>query len=190
MSEVTRILSAIGNDDPDAADQLLPLVYQELRLLASRRLAREGVGQTIQATELVHDAYLRLVDVKEAHKWSGRGHFFAAAAEAMRRILVDRARAKRALKRGGTRERAEFAEVVVVSDAPGDDILAISEALDKLSAEDPAKASLVKLRYFCGMSIDEAAGAMGISRATACRYRAYAKAWLYCELQGTESPRD
>jgi RNA polymerase sigma factor (TIGR02999 family) len=182
MNDVTRILSAIEQGDPQAAGELLPLVYEELRLLARQRLAREAPGQTLQATALVHEAYLRLVAGEDAPRWDSRGHFFAAAAEAMRRILVDNARRKAAEKRGGQRERQELADVDVAAPAPPEDLLALDEALAKLEAHDPDKARLVKLRYFAGLSEEEAARALGISRTTAHRHWRYAKVWLLNEL--------
>src|SRR2546423_704601 len=189
MSEVTRILSAIEQGDAHAAEQLLPLVYEELRQLAAQKLAQEVPGQTLQATGLVHEAYLRLVDVDKAQRWNSRGHFFAAAAEAMRRILVDNARRKRSLKRGGACQRLDLDEAVACEEGPAEELLCLSEALDQLAAEDPRKAELVKLRYFAGLSVQEAADALGISRATADRYWAYAKVWLYCAISGEEKPQ-
>jgi len=186
MSEVTRILSAIEQGDPHAAEQLLPLVYEALRKLAAEKMAEEKPGQTLQATALVHEAYVRLVDAEKAQPWDSRRHFFAAAAEAMRRILIDRARRKRSPKHGGKRHRVNLDDVDVSADAHSADVLAIDEALTRLAAEDPAKAQLVKLRYFAGLSVQEAADALGISRATADRYWAYARTWLYCELNGKE----
>jgi RNA polymerase sigma factor (TIGR02999 family) len=187
MSEVTRILSAIEEGDPSAAEQLLPLVYDELRKLAAEKLAREKPGQTLQATALVHDAYLRLVDTDKAQRWDSRRHFFAAAAEAMRRILVEGARRKRSSKRGGGRARHELDEVEIAAPGPRDDLLALDEALTRLAAEDPLKAELVKLRHFAGLTIPEAAGALGISVTTANRYWKYARAWLHQEITGTAS---
>src|SRR5262245_5158347 len=188
MSEVTRILSAIGEGDPHAAEQLLPLVYDELRRLAAQRLAREAPGQSLQATALVHEAYLRLVG--GGQDWDSRGHFFAAAAEAMRRILVENARRKRSLKGGGGLLRQDAAEAQVVAPEPAEDLLALDEALDRLAALDPRKAELVKLRYFAGMTIDEAAGALGISPATAKRHWTHARAWLYQQITGEpEAPQ-
>ena len=181
MSDVTRILCAIDQGDPAAAEQLLPLVYDELRRLAAQKM-HEKPGQTLQATALVHEAYLRLVGSEDQH-WESRGHFFAAAAEAMRRILVDSARRKQSLKRGGPRQRVDLDEVPLEMEDGASDLLVIHEALEKLAAEDPVKATLVKLRYFAGMSTAEAADALGVSRATGCRLWAYAKAWLYCELE-------
>jgi RNA polymerase sigma factor (TIGR02999 family) len=188
MSEVTRILGAIEHGEPHAAEQLLPLVYNELRRLAAEKLAQERPGQTLQATALVHEAYLRLVDVAAAQHWNSRGHFFAAAAEAMRRILVEDARRKRSLKRGGARHRVNLDEAVSYAQEPADDLLSLDEALNQLAGEDPKKADLVKLRYFGGLSVQEAADVLGISRATADRYWAYAKVWLYCALSGGEKP--
>ena len=186
MSEVTRILSAIEQGHARAAEDLLPLVYDELRRLAAGKLAQESPGQTLDATGLVHEAYLRLVDVDRARHWDSRGHFFAAAAEAMRRILVDKARRKRRAKHGGDRRRIDLEEAAVVESARCDDLLALDEALTKLAAEDPAKADLVKLRYFGGFAVDEAAELLGISRATAKRYWTYARAWLYAEISDAE----
>jgi RNA polymerase sigma factor (TIGR02999 family) len=182
MSEVTRILSAIDQGDSVAAEQLLPLVYDELRRLAAHRLAQEKPGQTLQATALVHEAYLRLVDVKQARQWHSRGHFFAAAAEAMRRILVENARRRRSEKHGGRRRRLDLEAAQSLAEPPTDDLLALDEALDLLAGEDPVKAELVKLRCFAGLSHQDAAEALGISRATADRAWAYAKSWLYCKL--------
>jgi RNA polymerase sigma factor (TIGR02999 family) len=186
MSEVTRILSAIERGDPSAAAQLLPLLYDELRRLAADRLAHEKPGQTLQPTALVHEAYLRLVDPNRSQQWNGRGHFFAAAAEAMRRILVENARRKRGLKHGGGLQRVNLDEAVVCAPEPADDLLALNEALDQLAREDPVKAELVKLKYFAGLSVQEAADALGISRATADRYWAYAKVWLYRAVTGKD----
>jgi RNA polymerase sigma factor (TIGR02999 family) len=186
MSDVTQILSAIEQGNARAAEDLLPLVYGELRRLAAGKLARESPGQTLEPTALVHEAYLRLVGVDRVQHWDSRGHFFAAAAEAMRRILVDNARRKRRPKHGGDRRRVDLEEVGAVEPAHGDDLLALDEALAKLAAEDPAKADLVKLRYFGGFTIDEAAELLGISRATAKRYWTYARAWLYSEITDAE----
>lgn len=189
MADVTRILSAIEQGDPRAAEQLLPLVYDELRRLAAERMAQERPGQTLQATALVHEAYLRLVGPGAAPSWNSRGHFFAAAAEAMRRILVEAARRRHSLKRGADRRvELDLDGTATCAHEPSDDLLALSDALDELAREDPRKAELVKLRYFSGLSIPEAAGVLGISRATATRYWAYAKVWLYCALTGGEKP--
>jgi len=182
MSEVTRILSAVEQGDPHAAEQLLPLVYEELRKLAAQKMAQEAPGQTLQATALVHEAYLRLVDAEVMKRWDSRGHFFAAAAEAMRRILVESARRRASGKHGGQLRRIDFDAAQSQSELPADDLLALDEALDQLAREDPVKAELVKMRCFAGLSHQEAAEALGISRATADRYWAYAKSWLYCRL--------
>jgi RNA polymerase sigma factor (TIGR02999 family) len=188
MNDVTRILSAIERGEPQAAAQLLPLVSDELRKLAARRLAREEPGQTLQATALVHDAYLRLVDAEGPLLWNSRGHFFAAAAEAMRRILVDRARDKRRLKRGGDRQRVGLERVEIAHEADGLDLLALDEALGGLAREHPAGAELVKLRYFAGLTQEEAAQALGVTRRTADRYWAFARAWLLQALDGDGGP--
>jgi RNA polymerase sigma factor (TIGR02999 family) len=188
MSEVTRILHAIEQGEPHAAEQLLPLVYDALRRLAAQKLAQEAPGQTLQPTALVHEAYLRLVHVEQLQHWETRGHFFAAAAEAMRRILIDNARRKRRPKHGGGRQRVDLDEAQAVAELPSDELLALDDALSKLAAEAPAKAELVKLRYFAGFSIDEAADLLGISRATAKRYWVYARAWLYEAITGGNSP--
>ena len=184
MNDVTQRLSVVEAGDPRAAGQLLPLVYGELRRLAAQRLARESGGQTLQATALVHEAYLRLVDTEAVRHWNGRGHFFAAAAEAMRRILVENARRKRAEKHGGRLVRQELDDVDIAAPAPSEDLLALDEALAKLEANDPVKAQLVKLRYFAGLSEEDAARALGVSRATVQRHWRYAKAWLLDELRG------
>lgn len=187
MSDVTRILSTIEQGDPSAAEQLLPLVYEELRKLAAQRMAHEVPGQTLQATALVHEAYLRLVDNEKAQHWNSRGHFFGAAAEAMRRILIDNARRKKRPKHGGARQRVELDEACCLHSAPADDLLALDEALARLASQEPAKAELVKLRFFGGLSLDEAAEAIGVSRATAKRYWTYARAWLYAEIDPEEN---
>jgi RNA polymerase sigma factor (TIGR02999 family) len=183
MADLTQVLNAIEHGDPHAAEQLLPLVYDELRRLAAERLAQERPGQTLQATALVHEAYVRLMDVDQAPHWDSRRHFFAAA-EAMRRILVDNARRKRTEKHGGARQRIDLDDVEVAADTRSPDLLALDEALTRLAAEDPVKAQLVTLRYFAGLSVQEAAEALSISRATADRYWSYARTWLYCELRG------
>ncbi len=188
MSDVTQILSQIESGDPQAAERLLPLVYDELRKLASARLAQEKPGQTLQPTALVHDAYIRLVDVEQAQHWDSRGHFFAAAAEAMRRIVVENARRKRSLKQGGAYARVNLDFDLPVLDEGKHDVLAIDEVLEELRQEAPEKAALVKLRFFAGLSEAEAAAAMQISRATASRYWTYAKAWLFNRLRERESP--
>jgi RNA polymerase sigma factor (TIGR02999 family) len=178
MGEVTRILSAIEHGDPCAADQLLPVVYEELRRLAAQRLAPEKPGQTLQATALVHEAYLRLVDVEKVQQWNSRGHFFAAAAEAMRRILVDRARRKKTRKQGGGWQRVELADEDLPIHETPEQVLALDEALTRFAREDPPAAEVVNLHFFAGLSIEEAAKLLGISRATAYRHWTYAKAWL------------
>jgi RNA polymerase sigma factor (TIGR02999 family) len=183
MTDVTRILSAIEQGDPYAAAQLLPLVYDELRNLAAQRLAQEKPGQTLQATALVHEAYLRLVDVDYAQRWNSRGHFFGAAAEAMRRILVDNARRKRTPKHGGDRQRVALGYACSLADDGAEQVLSVSDALDKLGEESPEKAAYVKLRFFAGLSAQEAADAMGISRRTGDRYWSYAKSFIYCALE-------
>lgn len=182
MTDVTQVLSRIEQGDPSAAERLLPLVYDELRKLAAVRLAHEQPGQTLQATALVHDAYLRLVDAKTAQHWNSRGHFFAAAAEAMRRILVEKARREHRLKRGGNLQRADLDEAQITIDAPGTDILALNEALIELGKKRPELLELVKLRYFAGLTVDEAAHALGIASSTADRHWTYARAWLYRQL--------
>jgi RNA polymerase sigma factor (TIGR02999 family) len=184
MNEVTRILSAIEQGDPLAAEQLLPLVYEELRKLAAQRLAQERPGQTLEATALVHEAYLRLVDVEQAQQWNSRGHFFGAAAEAMRRILVDRARQKASRKRGGDLARQEIDGLEIGLPEIPEDLVALDEALNKLAATDKTAADLVHLRFFAGLPVPEAAQLLGISPRTADRLWAYARAWLHQELQG------
>jgi RNA polymerase sigma factor (TIGR02999 family) len=187
MTDVTCILSAIEQGDPRAAERLLPLVYDELRQLAAQKLAQEKPGQTLQATALVHEAYLRLVDGKVVQSWDSRGHFFAAAAEAMRRILIDRARRKHSFKRGGGLRRVELdgSALVAAHEAPAAaDLLALDEALRQFESEDPLKARLVKLRYYAGLSLEDAAAVLGISLATAKRYWVYARSWLYGKIQG------
>jgi RNA polymerase sigma factor (TIGR02999 family) len=186
MSDVTRILSAIEHGDPHAAEQLLPLVYDELRKLAAQKMAQEAPGQTLQATALVHEAYLRLVNVENIQSWDSRGHFFAAAAEAMRRILIETARGKQRLKRGGDRKRVDLESFHLASNAAPDELLVLDEMIVKLGAEDPDAAQIVKLRYFAGMSIEEAAQLMGIARSSAYEHWAYARAWLRCALLGKD----
>jgi RNA polymerase sigma factor (TIGR02999 family) len=182
MNDVTRVLNALDHGDPKAAEELLPLVYAELRKLAAHRMAHEAAGQTLQPTALVHDAWLRLVNA-ENQTWQNRAHFFAAAAEAMRRILIERARRRHALRHGGGQQRVDIQDVDIA--APGDDdqLLALNEALDKLAAQDQRKSELVKLRYFVGMTIEEAAQVLGISEPTAKRDWTYARAWLFREIQ-------
>ena len=182
MSDVTHILSQIEHGNLLAAEQLLPLVYDELRKLAAQKMARENPSQTLQATALVHEAYLRLVDVDKVQDWNSRGHFFAAAAEAMRRILVDNARRKNSAKRGGDVERVGLAEGKITAPNRGVDLVALDEALDKLATHDARKAELVKLRYFGGLSIRQAADALGIAESTADADWAYAKSWLRLQL--------
>jgi RNA polymerase sigma factor (TIGR02999 family) len=186
MNEVTRILSDLAQGDAHAAGQLLPLVYEELRKLAAARMAAEAPGNTLNATALVHEAYLRLVGAADADavRWDNQGHFFAAAAEAMRRILVDRARWKAAARHGGGLARLELAPDLAAAREPREDLLALDEALDRLAVEDPLKADLVKLRYFVGLTLPEAAAALGLSERTAGRHWAYARAWLRRAVEG------
>jgi RNA polymerase sigma factor (TIGR02999 family) len=181
VSEVTLILERVQQGDPKAAEDLLPLVYDELRRLAAHRMANEAPGQTLQPTALVHDAWLRLIG-NENQQWDGRAHFFAAAAEAMRRILIDRARRKRALRHGGGQQRVDIEEVDLASPSADDQLLAVNEALDRLAIEHKVEAELVKLRYFVGMTNDEAAEVLGISPRTAKYYWTHARAWLYREI--------
>jgi len=181
MNEVTRIINAIEQGDPKAAEELLPLVYEELRVLAAQKMAQEKPGQTLQATALVHEAYIRLIG-GEAGNWKGRTHFFAAAAEAMRRILIENARRKKRLRHGGDKQRVEMQDADLTIDAPCDELIALDEALTKLGEEDPARADLVKLRYFAGLTLEQAAEMLGISRATADRYWSYARAWLFDQI--------
>jgi RNA polymerase sigma factor (TIGR02999 family) len=186
MAAVTRLLDAAAAGDPSAAAELLPLVYTELRKLAAARLAAENPGHTLQATALVHEAYVRLVDVPDAQSWNSRGHFFAAAAEAMRRILVESARRKRRVKHGGGRQRIDLDDIMADAGERPNDLLALDEVLSRLAQDDPAKAELVKLRYFAGLTLEEAAACQGISLATAKRRWAVARAWLYDALsEGT-----
>jgi RNA polymerase sigma factor (TIGR02999 family) len=182
MTNVTAILKAIHCGEPRASEDLLPLVYDELRKLAASRLAQEKPGQTLQATALVHDAYIRLVDVEKSQDWNSRGHFFAAAAEAMRRILVDKARHKGRLKRGGEFVRRDFDEIGIVAPVKSEEILAIDESLEKLAANNDTAAQLVKLRYFAGLTIQEAAEILGISARKANQIWSYARAWLLAEI--------
>jgi RNA polymerase sigma factor (TIGR02999 family) len=186
MSDVTRILSQIESGDPSAAERLLPLVYDELRKLAAQRMAQEKPGQTLQATALVHEAYVRLVDVEREQHFNSRGHFFAAASEAMRRILVDNARRKLSKKRGGGRVRLDLDQVTVATSERTDDVLDIDAALIGLAAADPQAAELVKLRYFGGLSIPQAAAALGVSPRSADFLWAYARAWLLRSLDGND----
>ena len=191
MSDVTRILSAIEGGDGEAAEKLLPLVYEELRLLAARKMAQERPGQTLQATALVHEAYIRLVGAED-QRWDNRGHFFKAAAEAMRRILIENARRKGSLKRGGDKQQVELDESIVVApeDVGPDDLLALDEALEKLAAKDRGKADLVKLRIFAGLSGKQAAEILEISEAKASEDLAYARAWLCLEINKGDHERD
>ena len=184
MTEVTQILAAIEQGDPQVAEQLLPLVYGELRRLAARKLAHEAPGQTFQATGLVHEAYMRLVDVEKAQHWNSRGHFFAAASEAMRRILVDQARRKQAEKRGGQSRRVPLDEADLGLDSPADELLDVDQALTRLAAEDSQAARLIQLRYFGGLSLEDAAEVVGISRSTAYEHWAYARVRLRSLLDG------
>ena len=187
MSDVTQILNAIEHGDPHAAGQLLPLVYDELRQLAAQRLAQEKPGQTLEATALVHEAFLRLVDTEKVQRWNSRGHFFAAAAEAMRRILIKRARDKLRHKRGGAWKRIDLDRLTVADRAADEELLALDDCLERLAREDPASAELVKLRFFAGLSHEEAAAALGLPRRTADRTWAYARAWL-CEALSPGDP--
>jgi RNA polymerase sigma factor (TIGR02999 family) len=190
MSDVTRILSAIEQGDPSAAEQLLPLVYDELRKLAAQRLSGEKAGQTLDATALVHEAYLRLVDVEQAQSWNSRGHFFAAAAEVMRRILVENARRKKAGKRGGGRKRIDLAEVEESTRSNPEAWLLLDDALSRLTHEDPAAAAVAQLRLFAGLPVEEAAGVLGVSRATAFRHWTYARAWLQAQLHEGDDTKE
>ena len=187
MNEVTRILSDLAHGDAQAAAQLLPLVYDELRCLAAARLAAEPSGNTLQPTALVHEAYLRLVGPADEARWDNRGHFFAAAAEAMRRILVDAARRKRTEKHGGHHQRVELPDVAAAADVTDEQLLALDEALTRLAAEDPTAARVVELRHFAGLSIEDAAAVLGLSRATAYRHWTYARAWLRDAISSDES---
>jgi RNA polymerase sigma factor (TIGR02999 family) len=181
VSDVTRVIEAVQRGDPKAADQLLPLVYEELRKLAASKMANEAAGNTLQPTALVHEAWLRLVG-NENPKFAGRAHFFAAAAEAMRRILIDRARRKAALRHGGGQQRVDLEKIDLASPNADDQLLAVNEALDKLAAQDPIEAQLVKLRYFVGLTVEEAASLLEISPRTARNYWAHARTWLYHEI--------
>ena len=182
MSDVTQILSQIEDGDPSAAEQLLPLVYDELRKLAAAKLANEKPGQTLQATALVHDAYINLVDVKKAQHWDSRGHFFAAAAEGMRRILVQKARRKGRRKHGGDHKRHDLDDAEIIAPATPEEILAVNESLDRFESINELAAQLVKLRYFAGMTISEAAESLGVSPRKANQLWAYARAWLLAEM--------
>jgi RNA polymerase sigma factor (TIGR02999 family) len=182
MSDVTRILSQINDGDPQAAEQLLPLVYDELRRLAAAKMAQEKPGQTLQATALVHEAYIRLVDVEKAEQWDSRGHFFAAAAEAMRRILVETARRKATEKQGGNRQKIDIDGLGIAGGVSPEQVLAVDEAVSQLASLDSIAGAIVKLRYFAGLSVEEAGATLGISSKTAYRHWNYARAWLYAEL--------
>jgi RNA polymerase sigma factor (TIGR02999 family) len=182
MADVTQILAEIEQGDPRAAEQLLPLVYNELRRLAAQKMAQEKPGQTLQATALVHEAYIRLVDVARPQVWKSRRHFFAAAAEAMRRILVDRARRKGRLKHGGESKRIDVDSACSIEESPSQDLLALDDALSQLAKQEPVKAELVKLRFYAGLTMPEAAAALEVSLATAERYWTFARAWLYAQL--------
>ena len=181
MSDVTRILAAIEQGDARAADELLPLVYQELRRLAAQKISREQPGQTLQATALVHEAYIKLVGA-ESQNFSGRTHFFAAAAEAMRRILIDNARRKQRIKHGGGQQKIDLNDAEIAIETPSDDLIALDEALEKLAKMDKVKADLVKLRYFAGLTLEQAAGLLNLPERTAKRYWAHARAWLYRQV--------
>ena len=183
MTDVTRILNAIEQGNKAATDELLPLLYEELRMLAARKLSQEPPGQTLQATALVNEAYIRLVG-SECRNWNSRNHFFMAAAEAMRRILIESARRKKSLKHGGGYQRVELDDAPVAPEQNTGDLVALDQALAKLAVEDPVKADLVKLRYFAGLSIEQAAEVLGISRATAVRHWSFAKAWLFNSIKG------
>jgi RNA polymerase sigma factor (TIGR02999 family) len=185
VSDVTHILRAIESGEPKAADELLPLVYDELRKLAAHRMSHEPPGNTLQPTALVHEAWLRLV-ASDQQTWQNRGHFFGAAAEAMRRILIESARRKRALRHGGNQQRLDIDKLEIAAPTPDEELLAISDALEKFSTLDEDKAKLVKLRYFAGLTIEEAASILGISRATAKRWWTYARAWLYQQVHATQ----
>ena len=189
MSDVTQILSRIDSGDPSAAEQLLPLVYEELRKLAAARLSQEKPGQTLQPTALVHEAYLRLVGVEDQQPWNNRGHFFGAAAEAMRRILVEQSRRKSRRKHGGGHDRVELADVAAETGASNLDLLALDEALATLEAEQPRKAQLVKLRYFAGLTLEQSAQALGVSLSTADNDWAYARSWLQVAMSVSERAR-
>jgi RNA polymerase sigma factor (TIGR02999 family) len=186
MNEVTRILSAIEQGDPHAAEQLLPLVYDELRKLAAQKLGQEKPGQTLQATALVHEAYLRLVEGNQGRQWDSRAHFFGAAAEAMRRLLIDNARRKQAEKHGGGRQRHDLLEVELAIDSTGDELFAVDEALSRLAGREPVIAKLVELRFFAGLTLAQAAKCLGMSQRTAHRHWAYARAWLRREIDRPE----
>ena len=182
MADVTRILNAIEQGDPRATEELLPLIYDELRLMAAQNLSKEPPGQTLQATALVHEAYIRLVEA-ECRNWNSRNHFFMSAAEAMRRILIENARRKKALKHGGDRKRIDFDNAAITVEESSEELIALDEALAELAVEDSTKADLVKLRYFAGLNIDQAAEILGISRATAIRHWSFTRAWLFQRIR-------
>jgi RNA polymerase sigma factor (TIGR02999 family) len=186
MTDVTRILSAIEQGDPSAAEQLLPLVYDELRKLAAQKMAQEKPGQTLQATGLVHEAYIRLVDVDKAQHWDSRGHFFAAAAEAMRRILVENARRKLRIKRAGEQRRLDLDDADLLTNMPPDELVMLDDAIETLAAHDHLAAELVKLRYFVGLSVEDVAEALGVPRTTAYRHWTYARAWLISQVRQSQ----
>lgn len=187
MTDVTSILNAIEQGNDKAVDELLPLVYEELRHLAARKISHERPGQTLQATALVHEAYIRLVG-SEIRSWKGRTYFFSAAAEAMRRILIEKARHKQSQKHGGDKHRVNLDEAEIIVENPPTDLIALDEALNKLTKEEPEVADLVKMRYFAGLTLEQTAVALGVSRRTAERYWAYARAWLYQEINKSEQP--
>lgn len=184
LRDITRILAAVEKGNPQAAEALLPLIYGELRKLAAKKMAGENQGLTLQATALVHEAYLRLVDVQHVQNWNGRGHFFAAAAEAMRRILVERARRKIRLRHGGGRKKLNLDELDLADEAPAARVLELNEALERLAADEPDAAEIVKLRYFAGLTLEEAAAMLDLSLRTVNRHWSYAKAWLYQQMSG------
>jgi RNA polymerase sigma factor (TIGR02999 family) len=190
MTDVTKILSAIEQGDPSAAEQLLPLVYDELRKLAAHKLTNEKPGQTLQATALVHEAYIRLVDVEKAQHWTSRGQFFAAAAEAMRRILIEQARRKKTLRSGGALQRVSLSAIDPEIDGRQLDLLALNEALTRLESKEPRKAQLVKLRFFAGLTVQQAAEAIGVASSTAEADWAYAKSWLRVEMTRERRARE
>ncbi|HEV3446901.1 MAG TPA: ECF-type sigma factor [Gemmataceae bacterium] len=190
MSDISRILSAIEQGDPQAAEQLLPLVYEELRRLAAQKMGLEAPGQTLQATALVHEAYLRLVGAQKGQRWDSRGHFFAAAAEAMRRILINRARDKKRVKRGGERRRVDLDRIEIALDTNDEQLIALDEALTQLAVEAPEAARLVNLRFFAGLTLKDAAVSLGLAPRTAERQWAYARAWLYARLRSDNSQSD
>lgn len=185
MTDVTRILNAIEQGDPRATEELLPLIYEELRLLAAQKMAQEPPGQTLQATALVHEAYIRLVE-SECRNWNSRNHFFMSAAEAMRRIIIENVRRKKTLKHGGDQKRVDLENAAITIEENPDELIALDEALVKLAVEDPMKADLVKLRYFAGLNIDQAAEILGISRATAIRHWSFTRAWLFQRIKKSD----